>query len=227
MERTPAVGVHRIWGNSEGIYEQRRPARDQSIPLPPAPAADLSYHSDWAQSNARRLQLIEDSLPENEELIGLLHQNINLEMLRSIAGMDELLKAAAEQAQKNQARPAVQSVDRAINIARSIQFARNRALRDATQTWYKTWYPRVSEANGRKFLHELDDVKDHLPDRTTDMSYLVYRELLLPFGEWVEQIQAARNQYAQSHQIPAVNYRFDWKDLKPVAGSQVGDISLE
>ena len=133
-----------------------------------------------------------------------------------IASMDELLKSAAEQAAKNQTRPAVQSVDRAINTARSIQFGRNRALRDATQTWYRTWYPRVSEANGRKFLHEVDDVKDHLPDRTTDMSYLVYRELLLPFGEWVEQIEAARNQYARAHQITVVNYRFDWKDLNPL-----------
>ena len=52
--------------------------------------------------------------------------------------------------------------------------------------------PRVAEANGRRFLHELDDVKDHLPDRTVDMTYLVYRELLLPFGDWVEQVRAAR-----------------------------------
>jgi hexosaminidase len=238
-----------IWGNSDAIYEKRRPARDQSIPLPPAPAADLSYHSDWAQTNARRLQLVEESLPENDELFGLLHENIrnaelnryslvvfssiaqlyrqNLDMLRSIASMDEMLKGAAASAEKNQAKQAVQAVDRAINTGRAIQFERNRALRDATETWYETWYPRVPEANGRKFLHDLDDVKDHLPDRTTDMSYLVYRELLLPFGEWVEQIQTARNQYAQTHQMPALNSKFDWKDLKPVAGSEAGEISPE
>ena len=76
--------------------------------------------------------------------------------------------------------------------------------------------PRVAEANGRRFLHEVDDVKDHLPDRTIDMSYLVYRELLLPFGEWAEQMRAARNQYAQSHGLPARNERFDWQDLNPM-----------
>ena len=85
----------------------------------------------------------------------------------------------------------------------------------------------MSEANGRKFLHELDDVKDHLPDRTIDMSYLVSREMLLPVGEWVDRIRAARNQYAQAHQAPVRNDTFDWKDLKPTSGSELGIVTLE
>jgi hypothetical protein len=89
-------------------------------------------------------------------------------------------------------------------------------LSDAIQTWDKSWMPRVAEANGRRFRHELDDVKDHLPDRTVDMTYLVYRELLLPFGDWVEQVRAVRNQYASSHELAVQNERFDWKELSPV-----------
>jgi len=238
-----------IWGNSNSIYDKRRPARDQSIPLPPAPGADLSYRSDWAENNARRLQLVDDFVPENEELLGLVYQNLkevdlnrygmevflsiaqlyrqNLEMLQSIAGIDTLLKSASAAAEKNQARQALQAVDRAIDRARSIQWSRNRALRDAQETWYKSWYSRAAEANGRKFLHEVDDVKDHLPDRTTDMSYLVYREMLLPFNEWIAQIQNARNQYARAHQAQVRSEKFDWKDLQPVSGSEVGVISLE
>ncbi len=57
-----------IWGNSRGVYPERRPARDQAIPLPPAPGSDLSYRSEWSQQNARRLQLVEDAASENEEL---------------------------------------------------------------------------------------------------------------------------------------------------------------
>jgi len=100
-------------------------------------------------------------------------------------------------------------------------------LADTIATWYKSWLPRVAEANGRHFLHELDDVKDHLPDRTVDMSYLVYRELLLPFGEWVEEVRAARDQYAQAHNLPLWKGHFDWKDLKPVYVPVVSEISLE
>jgi hypothetical protein len=87
-------------------------------------------------------------------------------------------------------------------------------LRDATATWEKSWFPRVLKANGRTFLHDLDDVKDHVPDRTVDMSYLVLREIAMtPFGEWVEAIRAARNQYARANGIALDNQAFDWLDL--------------
>jgi hypothetical protein len=59
------------------------------------------------------------------------------------------------------------------------------------------------------------------------MTYLILRELQLPFGEWIEQIRAVRNQYAEGHKIAARTVTFDWKDLKPVSGSEVGAISLE
>ena len=84
--------------------------------------------------------------------------------------MDGLLRSAAEAAGKNQAKQAVASLDQVLQEAKLVRYSRNRALADATQTWYKSWLPRVAEANGRRFLHELDDVKDHLPDRTVDMT---------------------------------------------------------
>jgi hypothetical protein len=65
---------------------------------------------------------------------------------------------------------------------------RNTVLQDATTTWHKSWFPRVAEANGRRYLDQADDVKDHEPVRTIDMSCLVYRELLLPLGEWARQV---------------------------------------
>jgi hexosaminidase len=84
------------------------------------------------------------------------------------------------------------------------------------ENWYKSWYPRVAEANGRRYLDEVDNVKDHLPVRTVDMSYLVYRELLYPLGQWADEVRAARNRYAQAHELPARNDRFDWKDTKTI-----------
>ena len=69
----------------------------------------------------------------------------------------------------------------------------------------------MAEANGRRFLHDLDDVKDHHPDRTVDMSYLVYRQLLLPFDNWYQAVQSARNEYAKAHSLPARQDTLDWK----------------
>ena len=47
------------------------------------------------------------------------------------------------------------------------------------------------------------------------MTYLIYRELLLPFGEWIEQVRAARNRYVAAHGLAASDERFDWKELAP------------
>jgi hexosaminidase len=236
-ETSPSNARKPIWGNSNGVYEKPRPARDQSIPLPPVPSPDLSYRSEWAAQNSGRLQLASSFLTENDELLGLLHDNLsrsdlnsynlevflsiaqlyrqNLEMLQSVTRMDGLLRSAADAAGKNQAKQAVASLDQVLQQAKIVRYSRNRVLADATQTWYKSWLPRVAEANGRHFLHALDDVKDHLPDRTVDMTYLVYRELLLPFGDWVEQVRSVRNQYASSHGLATQSASFDWQDLSP------------
>jgi hypothetical protein len=245
----PSTARKGIWGNSDHIWEKPHPAHDQSLPLPPAPGPDLVYHSEWGKESAKRIGLASEFLLENDELLGLLYANLpltdrnvyslevflsiahlyrhNLEMLAAIGRMDRLLRAAAESAGKAKAADALESVDQALEVARTIQYSRNRALAGAIATWQKSWIPRVAEANGRRFLHELDDVKDHLPDRTEDMSYLVYRELLLPFGEWVDGIRAARNQYAQAHHLPVRDDRLDWKDLKPTSGAAVSVITLE
>jgi hypothetical protein len=248
-ETGPSAARKPIWGRSDQIYEKPKPANDQHLPLPPVPGAQLTYSSDWAQQNAKRLELASQFLVENDQLLGLLHNNLqrvdlntynlevfvsiahlyrhNLELLRSMGQIDDALRAASSAAEKNQSEQAVRALDRVLEMAELIRSSRNRALADATGTWYKSWLPRLAEANGRRFLHEVDDVKDHLPDRTIDMSYLVYRELLLPLGEWVDQVRNARNTYAKVHNLALRNGLFNWKDLKAVSTSQTGQISLE
>lgn len=232
-ETAPSKARKGIWGNSKGAFQTRRPAQDQTLPLPKAPLAEtLAPDSDWKQANARRMELVEKSLAENDELISLLHENLrraefnhftlevflsianlcrqNLELLRGIERMNGLLTTAHQAAKDHHPAQAVAELDKAIEFARELRNERETVLKDTAETWTKSWCPRVAEANGRKFLHDLDDVKDHLPDRTIGMEYLVYRELLLPFGQWVAQIQAARNQYAKAHQLPEKDERFDW-----------------
>ncbi len=222
-----------IWGNSEGIFRPRHPAHDQVLPLPPAPAAEkLAYDSHWSKDQARRLELARKSVAESDELINLLWRNqkqaefnrYNLEVLLSVARicrhnaellldlgrMDELLAIAAREAAADHPAEAVAAVDGALKIAQEIRARRNEVFQSAVETWYKTWLPRVTEANGRTFLHEMDDVKDHLPDRTADMRYLIYRESNLSLGEWVGKIEAARNSYAKAHGLVEVSRSFDW-----------------
>lgn len=227
-----------LFGNSDGIFNPRHPEHDQTLPLPPAPQGEyLRLAYDWGKANSRRLSLARDSAAKNDRLESLLHQNAasvdfnryNLQVFLSIAGLyrqnlqmiEELgqingsLKQAESAAAQVRFADAVAALDRALDVAERIREQRNRALNNTVATWYESWYPRVTEANGRQYLNAIDDVKDHLPGRTVDMRYLVYRELILPFGNWFQQVQSVRNEYAKAHGLPVKTREFDWKNTGP------------
>jgi hexosaminidase len=224
-----------LFGNSDQIFKPRRPERDQTLPLPPAPQGEyLRLGYDWGAANARRVQMAQDAMPANDELLDLLNRNLssvefqkyNLQVYLSIAGLyrqnlemiaemntvNEALEQAQTAAASVEFERAVAALDRALNSVEEIRDQRNEAYHQAVETWYKSWLPRVAEANGRKYLDEVDDVKDHLPVRTVDMSYLIYREILLPLDKWYEDVESVRNQYAKAHGLPLRDTKLDWKD---------------
>jgi hypothetical protein len=224
-----------IWGDWDRINHPPQPAEDQTLPLPPLPAvAALALPYDWTALSERRLQLAGRFLADNDELFDLLHRNLqqvefnhynmelylaiaqlyrqNIDMLLDLARINAALRAAQTAAAKADGKHAVAALDRALDIAENIRQERNQAYADAAATWYKSWYPRVAEGNGRKFLDKVDDVKDHLPVRTVDMTYLIYRQLLYPLGDWAGKLETVRNQYAAGQGLPAVTRQWDWKD---------------
>ncbi|MGH9328494.1 MAG: beta-N-acetylhexosaminidase [Terriglobia bacterium] len=227
-----------IWGDyAPVIYQPRRPAKDQTLALPPPPSADLlNRDHGWAGENARRLQLASSFFSQNDALMDLLDRNLqsvqfnrynlevylsiawlyrqNLEMLMELREINTLLNSAQKAAAIAQTEPAVDDIDQALDLAQEIRTQRNKVYANAVHTWYKSWYPRVEQANGRRFLFAIDDVKDHLPGRTVDMSYLIYRELLLPLGSWYGKVEAARNQYAKDYGLAARHDTLNWKDYK-------------
>jgi hypothetical protein len=235
-ETVDSTSTKPIFGNSREIFSTKRLREDQTIPLPPPPSGqDLAYSSSWARPCRGRLRLSARFRVENDELMRLLSANVekaefnryNLEVLQSIAKIcrqnleflgglgriDELFISAQIASREGEAEKALDAIDQALELVREIHRQRNRVFRDAVQVWYQTWYPRVAEGNGRRFLHDLDDVKDHVPDRTIDMSFLIYRQLQLPFGEWHSQVQAARNSYAQKNRLPERREEFEWNKL--------------
>jgi hexosaminidase len=237
-ERVDSTARKSIFGYSRRINIPRQAAKDFAIELPETPApVTLGYAYPWSWANRRRLELAAQFRREYEELSALLDENrqkvelnrYNLEVFHSIAGLykenldfleslkriDERFTAAYESSRDGQKQQALAAMDQALDEAREIRKKRNLALRSAEQTWYKTWQPRVLSANGRQFFHQLDDVKDHEPDRTVDLSYLVYRQLLLPFDDWYENVRAARNSYASKHGLRARSDSLDWKNLDP------------
>jgi len=240
-ERVPSGARPPIWGDSDRIYQPPRPAYDQTLtdlPVPSTPLLQLGHN--WSLENPKRLEQAAKFLQQNGELLDLLRANLervefnhfnlevylsiaslyrqNLEMILDLGRINDLLQSAAAAAGRAEAREAIRSVDQALDLAESVRQERNEVLKDATSIWYKSWFPRVAEANGRRYLDRVDDVKDHRPVRTIDMSYLVYRELLYPLGDWANKVQSARNQYAQAHHLPAREGKLDWKNTGMAIG---------
>ncbi len=236
-ERTDTTARKPIFGSSRRIFVPRVAAKDFTIELPETPApGDLGYSYPWSWANRNRLELASQFLKENNELLSLLDENLgrvevnrynlevylsiarlyrqNLDMLESLRLIDERLSSAYSASRNGKAQEALSAVDQALDEAHKIRKQRNTVLRFAEQCWYKSWQPRVMEANGRRFFHQLDDVKDHEPDRTVDLSYLVYRQLLLPFDEWYEKVRAARNAYASRHATQPRRDSLEWKKLE-------------
>jgi hexosaminidase len=230
----PSKARKPIWGSSYGIFRTPHPAHDQTLPLPASPSAGLLYRSKWSTANAKRIALAYQGAQINDVLMGLLHEDMqraqfnrynlevfvsiaalyrqNFSMIESLRQMDAALMSASQLRIKDPVK-AVEQVDSALDLARAIWQDRNEALQNATATWDQRWFPNVAEANGRKYLDVVDDVKDHLPGRTVDLSYLVYREKLLPFGDWVNSIAAARNQFASAHHLPVRDFQLSWDDF--------------
>jgi hexosaminidase len=235
-ETVPSDARTPIWGDWDRINHPPEPARDQTLPRPPVPSPGLlTLNYDWASMSQRRLQLAGRFLAENDELLDLLHSNLhqvefnrynlelylgiaqlyrqNIGMLLDLGNINTALQAAQAAAGKGDSKRAVAAIDRALDIAETIREQRNEAFADAVGTWYKSWLPRVAEANGRKFVDKVDDVKDHLPVRTVDMTYLIYRQLLYPLDDWADRVEAARNQYAGAHNLPTQSRQWRWTDL--------------
>ena len=231
-EWEPSSSRKPIFGNHAEIYSPQKPALDQTLLKLPVPDVNnLTLPFNWADSNTRRLELTTVFLKESDELLGLLQNNKNaasingnninvirtvatlcrqnIEMLINLKKINELLKSAHISA-KSDPDHAVYLMDQCLDLAAMIKIERNKVLDSTIKVWYQDWLPLVKEANGRKYLHEVDDVKDHRPMRTADMSYLVYRELRYPLGEWTRQLLEVRNIYAKKHRQTARTFDLQW-----------------
>ncbi|HMH34471.1 MAG TPA: glycoside hydrolase family 20 zincin-like fold domain-containing protein [Puia sp.] len=221
-----------IFGNHLTVYPVPKPARDQRLMMLPVPDANnLSLKSNWADSNDKRLQLAQSFLKESDELMLLLRKlngrvnnqyNIqviktvadvcrqNIRMLLDLKKIHELLASASKAAVNNPAN-AIQLIDQSLDLSTIIKRERNHVLDSLTMVWYKDWLPLVKEANGRIYLQSVDDVKDHRPIRTSDMSYLIYRELNYPLDKWAEETLSARNTFARRHSLKQRVFNLMWK----------------
>lgn len=160
----------------------------------------------------------------NSILIHRLYQNLaqaernryNLEVFLSLAeltghhnrlilglkAIEDKLKAAREQAERNAPHEAVGQLVAAYNQARSLVEARHKTFRSLQTVWEKSRFPKGQEVNGRKFLHVLDDTKDHVADRRADLSYMIAPEESIELEQWMKKLAAVLQEYARQNNVP-------------------------
>jgi hexosaminidase len=212
----------------------------ETLPLPSVPSADyLHLAHDWRNENARRMELAWKFLGENDELMNLLYSNLasvqfnrynlevylslaeicrhNLKFLQGLEGINSDLDTAQKEAERLHYADAVSALDHALGTANLIRDYRNQVLHDASETWYKSIFPRVREANGRHVANEPQDfvsvaTSEKARRRQTGLLYMIDREFSLPLGDWFNQVREVRNRYAAAHKLPATEDKFDWMD---------------
>ncbi|HUQ66947.1 MAG TPA: glycoside hydrolase family 20 zincin-like fold domain-containing protein [Flavitalea sp.] len=225
-----------IFGNSYKIFDTAKPAKDQTLPMFPVPSGtDLSLNINWNEINKERLALAERFMTDNSKLMELLQANLeridyqqynlhvlysvarlcrqNLNMLLDLKSMNELLMLASRTASRDPMM-SLSLIDIALDRVKRIANDRNEVLQSVSHVWYTDWFPRVNKANGRTFLNQVDDVKDHQPVRTVDLSYLILRQLKYPLGKWFDDVLASRNQFAKQHNLSSRTEHFDWQKYK-------------
>ena len=222
MSRVRGPGYGNSYGKGIGTtrydYTLPRPA------LPALPGLDFTpiYDSgkygkvvDSARSAAIENDLLTHRIQEN---IGRADRNrYNLEVLLSLAeltghqvrlilglrSIEDSLQAARDAAQKASQKQALGQLVAAYGQAREIVAGRKDVFTNLKRTWEKSRYPKGQEVNGKRFVHVLDDVKDHWADRRADLSYMIAPEESIGLEKWMEQLGAVIQEYARTHNLPA------------------------
>ena len=72
---------------------------------------------------------------------------------------------------------------------------------DLTAVFEKSQFPKGRTVNGRKFVHVLDDTKDHWADRTPDLGYMMQAERGIGLENWTKHLYEITQAYAKEHNV--------------------------
>jgi len=191
-------------------------------PLPELPDLKLrrrlseKYGERFREAAARRL--------ENDRLIHALHENLgradrnhyNLEvflslarfigghwrLLEAMAAADRALAQAELAAVRNDPAQAVAHLVSAHNTITGARQQNEGVFAKLVAVFEKSRFPKGRSVGGRKFVHVLDDTKDHWADRTPDMGFMMAPERSTGLDDWARDLEKIIRTYAAEHKTP-------------------------
>lgn len=220
LSRTRASG----YGNSDGpkIGTARH---DLTLPAPALPDAVtlavqprygargrgyLENAAGWRLENGKlQHALLENMLAadRNRHSLEVLHGLARLighhwQLLAALTAAEQALQRAERAAMRDQAAEAVAHLVEAHRLTGATQQDAEAVWKNLQQVFEKSRWPKGMSVGGRKFVHMLDDTKDHWADRTPDLGYMFSPERSIGLPAWRESLAGIIRDYAKRHNVP-------------------------
>ena len=207
VSRARDSGYGNSYGPGRGVIR-----RDDTLPQPAIPSLPgLDFVPVYAGHYGQLVEQAQVMADEAQSLIQRIMSAIpraqrnryNLEVLLSIARLtqhhdrlvmsmgriEESLESARRSAESSRAEEAVAALVSAFRVAAGVVQDRKEAYEALQATWEKSRYRKGREVDGRRFVHILDDTKDHWADRRPDLSYMIAPEESLQLEEWMKRLE--------------------------------------
>jgi hypothetical protein len=215
----------KAYGDSEGkgIGGTRY---DRTLPAPALPALPgLDVKPVYTGRYERLLEQARRMLTENDVLRHRLYENLaraernryNLEVFLSLAdfvshyerliiGMrriEDLLNESHASSAGGNPRAALSQLIAAYSQARELEGDRRSTFETLKNVWEKSRFPKGQEVDGRKFVHVMDDTKDHWADRRADLTYMTAPEESIGLQKWSQRLASVIKEFAKVTSLPA------------------------
>ena len=231
LDRVPATRLKPTYGSYAG------PGRDQTridLRLEP-PALPFAYDETMVvdRTFSRRYAHVLARLPEMrlrldqaiaalQGKLGLVERNrYNLEVLLSIARferhyvtllaglqeVEDLMMKASDAQNQERFRDAVALLSQAHERVRSCLSDRAAMWAGLKETWEVSRFPKGRSANGRNFVHILDDLKDHRADRRPGLDYMLEPLENIGLEPWNDGLAKFISTYARPRGIPVPDFK--------------------
>lgn len=211
------------WDGRKGVGDAIR--HDLTLDPPPLPSLpDLKIQPSFSRKYGQFLDKLGGRALENDRLVLALQSNFsrvdrnryNLEvflslarfighhwrLLSAMAAAERSLAEAQAAASKPEPRRAVGHLIAAYRTMARVSEEGDAIFKNLVAVYEKSRYPKGRTVAGRKFVHIMDDTKDHWADRTAGMGFMMQPERSIGLDKWQKELLKTMRAYAKRHNVP-------------------------
>jgi len=111
-----------------------------------------------------------------------------LEMLTALERTEKILQEASQALREEEEQEVLGLLVRAHNTVGNILEERSLMWKNLKRVWEKSRYPKGRSVGGRRFVHILDDLKDHKADRRPGLEYMLVPLENIGLEKWNERL---------------------------------------